>query len=270
MYNFDADIRLDLSNDPDICALESEMSMIDYAIESASFEVELGNDEFSRVLEAAFDKKAKTGDSWFSQIAAKVSAFVDRIIKFFTGMINKVRAFMSGKKAKKDADKVKKGLAIGGAVAGTIAVGAGIYAIVKNRKQNSLSDDMKLLEEGIKAEDYSKWKSTKMSKAQKETYKKAMDEKQYRLTADEIMRFMNANVSSANDLNKFVKAAEKRIKQLPKDYQSKARDCMNAVIAKHSGDLSNNAAATKNIQMNESVEDRMRDADAEYERSNEL
>lgn len=280
---------LDLNNDPELQAIESNLSLIDYAIESASFEIELGNEEFGRVLEAANSKKSATGDSWFKQVTAKVSSFVNKIIAFFRSQLDRIKSFFTAKKAKADAASMKKKVAIGAAgAAGAVAVGAGLYALLKHRKTVKAADDMKLLNEGIEAakkgtESYEEWKEKRIRDefhtdrdmetgirvdvSRKELYKQNKELKQYKATTNEIMQFMNENVSSAQDLNKFVNQAYSQIKGLAPDLQPLARKALNDVIAFHSGNLRNAANATKTVKSwqepKKSAEDLMNEADEE-------
>lgn len=258
---------LDLNNDPDMQAIESSMSLIDYAIESASFEIELGNEEFGTVLEAANAKKAATGDSWFKQLSRKVGAFVDKIISFFREQLDRIRTFFTGKKAKSDANAMKKKVAIGaGVAAGAVAVSAGLFFLAKKVKPNKVSDDMKLLDEGIEAakngtESYQEWKEKRIrdvktttrdmktglttTTSTKQIAKDRKDFEQYKLTANEINAFMAAQVNSAQELNNFVKQAYAKIKQLPPDLQSEARKVLGNVIQVHSSKLQSAFSETK-------------------------
>lgn len=258
---------LDLNNDPDMQAIESSMSLIDYAIESASFEIEMGNEEFGQVLEAANNKKAATGDSWFKQLSNKVAAFVDKIISFFREQLDRIRAIFTGQKAKSDANAMKKKVAIGaGVAAGAVAVSAGLFFLAKKVKPNKVADDMKLLDEGIEAakngaESYQEWKEKRIrdvttttrdmktglttTTSTKQIAQDRKDFEQYKLTASEINSFMAAQVDSAQDLNKFVKQAYAKIKQLPPDLQSEARKALNDVINVHSFNLKSAFEKTK-------------------------
>ena len=258
---------LDLNNDPDMQAIESSISLIDYAIESASFEIELGNEEFGQVLEAANNKKAATGDSWFKQLSSKVAAFVDKIINFFREQLDRIRAIFTGQKAKSDANAMKKKVAIGaGVAAGAVAVSAGLFFLAKKVKPNKVADDMKLLDEGIEAaknggESYQEWKEKRIrnvttttrdmktglttTTSTKQIAQDRKDFEQYKLTASEINSFMAAQVDSAQELNKFVKQAYAKIKQLPPDLQSEARKALNEVINVHSFKLKSAFEETK-------------------------
>lgn len=258
---------LDLNNDPDMQAIESSMSLIDYAIESATFEVELGNEEFGQVLEAANAKKSATGDSWFNQLAAKVGKFVDKIVRFFREQLDRVKNLFTAKKAKADADAMKKKVAVGvGAAAGAVAVSAGLFFLAKKAKPTKVADDMKLLDEGIEAakggtESYQEWKEKRIrdlttttrdmktglttTTSTKQIAKDRKDFEQYKLTANEINAFMAAQVNSAQDLNNFIKQAGAKIRQLAPDLQGPARSVLHDVVKVHSFNLSGAANETK-------------------------
>ena len=254
---------LDLENDPDMMAIESNMSLIDYAIESASFEIELGNEEFGKVLEAANSKKAATGDSWFSQLASKVAKFVDKIVRFFREQLDRVKNLFTAKKAKADADAMKKKVAVG---VGAVAVSAGLFFLAKKAKPTKVADDMKLLDEGIEAakggtESYQEWKEKRIrdlttttrdmktgltsTTSTKQIAKDRKDFEQYKLTANEINAFMAAQVNSAQDLNAFIKQAGAKIRQLAPDLQGPARSVLRDVVKVHSFNLSGAASETK-------------------------
>ena len=52
----EAVLNVDLENDPDLIAAEATVGAAEYAIESASFEIDNGNDEFIPIVEAALSK----------------------------------------------------------------------------------------------------------------------------------------------------------------------------------------------------------------------
>lgn len=115
---------------------DCDIGILDYAIESANFEIAMGNEEYLSIQEAFIKKKEET-------FGAKVKSFIDRIIKFFKDLLDKVKdtfdkfqAMITRKKIKRQTDALasasKAGAKYAAAYAATgVVVGAGFYALIK-------------------------------------------------------------------------------------------------------------------------------------------
>lgn len=119
---------------------DCDIGILDYAIESANFEIAMGNEEYLSIQEAFIKKKEET-------LGAKVKRFIDRIIKFFKDLLDKIKnsfskfqAWMTRKKIQRKVQKNIENAKIAAAdkasrfaiEAGVTAVtAAGIFAIVK-------------------------------------------------------------------------------------------------------------------------------------------
>lgn len=119
---------------------DCDIGILDYAIESANFEIAMGNEKYLPIHEAFIKKKEKTfGD--------KVKSFIDKIIKFFKSLLDrakdsfrKLEAWITRKRVQR---QVKKNIANAKVVAAdkasqfalsagaTVVTAAGIYALVK-------------------------------------------------------------------------------------------------------------------------------------------
>lgn len=119
---------------------DCDIDILDYAIESSNFEIAMGNDEYLPIHEAFIKKKEET-------FGAKVKRFIDRIIKFFKDLLDRIKnsfskfqAWMTRKKIQRKVQKNIENAKIAAAdkasrfaiEAGVTAVtAAGIFAIVK-------------------------------------------------------------------------------------------------------------------------------------------
>lgn len=119
---------------------DCDIGILDYAIESANFEIAMGNEEYLPIQEAFIKKKEET-------FGAKVKSFIDRIIKFFKSLLDRARdsfrkleAWITRKRVQR---QVKKNIANAKVLAAdkasqlalsagaTVISAAGIYALVK-------------------------------------------------------------------------------------------------------------------------------------------
>ena len=96
--NNNLDLNMDLYNDSDMCAIESEMSLISYAMESAAFEIEMGNEEFIPVYEAAKSKASTKMVNWLNSIKAKAKLFARKMADAIKKFIIKLRIIATKKK----------------------------------------------------------------------------------------------------------------------------------------------------------------------------
>ena len=67
-----------------------KIDLYEYAMESARFEIDNGNDQFIPVYEAAEEKATKENDNWLRQIKTKIVAFCKSIISKARMIISKI------------------------------------------------------------------------------------------------------------------------------------------------------------------------------------
>lgn len=129
---------------------DCDIDILDYAIESASFEIAMGNEEYLPIHEAFIKKKEET-------FGAKVKRFIDRIIKFFKDLLDKItnsfrklEAWVTRKRIQRQVRKNINNAKVAAAnkasrlaiQAGVTAVSvAGIYALVKFGKVAKAHED---------------------------------------------------------------------------------------------------------------------------------
>lgn len=119
---------------------DCDIGILDYAIESANFEIAMGNKEYLPIHEAFIKQKEKTfGD--------KVKSFIDKIIKFFKSLLDRVRdsfrkleAWITRKRVQRQVKKnitnakvlaADKASQLALSAGATVVSAAGIYALVK-------------------------------------------------------------------------------------------------------------------------------------------
>ena len=93
----DLNSTMNLYNDSDMCIMESNFSMIDYVMESAAFEIEVGNKEFVPVYEAAESKFSDKINQWIKLTKAKVSDFIRKITDSIKRFFIKIRLALTKK-----------------------------------------------------------------------------------------------------------------------------------------------------------------------------
>lgn len=86
----EAVLNVDLENDPELIAAEATVGAAEYAIESASFEIDNGNDEFIPIVEAALSKAKANFGSWFEALKKKVITFVRAATQTIRAMMSRV------------------------------------------------------------------------------------------------------------------------------------------------------------------------------------
>ena len=86
----EAVLNVDLENDPDLIAAEATVGAAEYAIESASFEIDNGNDEFIPIVEAALSKAKDGFSNWFESLKKKVITFVRAATQTVRAMMSRV------------------------------------------------------------------------------------------------------------------------------------------------------------------------------------
>ena len=86
----EAVLNVDLENDPELIAAEATVGAAEYAIESASFEIDNGNDEFIPIVEAALSKAKSNFGSWFEALKKKVITFVRAATQTIRAMMSRV------------------------------------------------------------------------------------------------------------------------------------------------------------------------------------
>lgn len=90
----------------DIIAIEANISIAEYAMESAQYEINNGNDEFIPVYEVAENSANKESDLWISKIINKVKVFVKSVISKIKMILNQFT--LTSKR--KNIDKMQKKL----------------------------------------------------------------------------------------------------------------------------------------------------------------
>lgn len=86
----EAVLNVDLENDPELIAAEATVGAAEYAIESASFEIDNGNDEFIPIVEAALSKAKDGFSNWFESLKKKVITFVRAATQTVRAMLSRV------------------------------------------------------------------------------------------------------------------------------------------------------------------------------------
>ena len=133
----------DIENDSDILAMESELSMIDFAMESAQCEIAFGNEEYQRVVEAAIAKKQEASKGLLGTIIDKAQKLLSSLIKAVTDAMNRIRMFITGKQIKSAEKKLSKAQKVGIGVAGGVVVVGGLLAAFAHGKRLGLMKDYK-------------------------------------------------------------------------------------------------------------------------------
>ena len=133
----------DIENDSDILAMESELSMIDFAMESAQCEIAFGNEEYQHVVEAAIAKKQEANKGLLGTIIDKAQKLLSSLIKAVTDAMNRIRMFITGKQIKSAEKKLSKAQKVGIGVAGGVVVVGGLLAAFAHGKRLNLMKDYK-------------------------------------------------------------------------------------------------------------------------------
>lgn len=121
---------------------DCDIGILDYAIESTKFEISMGNEEYLPIHEAFIKQKEKT-------FGNKVKSFVDRTIKLFKDLLDKVKrtfkriqAFFTRKTIDKqvnDANKTAKKVATAAAI--TVSASAiTVYTLIRLGKIASIAN----------------------------------------------------------------------------------------------------------------------------------
>ena len=80
----------------DIIVIESNISIAEYAMKSAQFEIDNGKTEFIPIYEAITEASEKMNDSWISKIISKIKAFVKaamgKLRMVLNQLANKIRS----------------------------------------------------------------------------------------------------------------------------------------------------------------------------------
>lgn len=163
----------EIENDSDILAMESEISMIDFAMESAQCEIAFGNEEYQSVVEAAFAKKKEANKGLLRTIIDKAQKLLSSLISAVTDAMNRIRMFITGKQIKSAEKKLSKAQKVGIGVAGGVVVVGGLLAAFAHGKRLGLKEDYKKLYEKLNNlnDDDSKLSEKDLNKAVKERLK---------------------------------------------------------------------------------------------------
>lgn len=140
----------DIENDSDILAMESEISMIDFAMESAQCEIAFGNEEYQRVVEAAFAKKQEASKGLLGTIIDKAQKLLSSLIAAVTDAMNRIRMFITGKQIKSAEKKLSKAQKVGiGVAGGVIAVGGMLAAFAHGKRLNLMKEYKEMLSNNV-------------------------------------------------------------------------------------------------------------------------
>ena len=162
MYNFD---NFDVNMDTDVLAMESELSMIDFALESAQFEIEMGHDEYKPVYEAGLLKKKEANQGLIKTFINKASQVIDAIIKAVRNAMTRITNFITGKKAEKANKKLNTAAKVGIGVAGGAVVVGGLLAAIAHGKRIPIANEWQdTLRSNVASADMSEKEITKTAK----------------------------------------------------------------------------------------------------------
>ena len=140
----------DIENDSDILAMESELSMIDFAMESAQCEIAFGNEEYQSVVEAAFAKKKEASKGLLGTIIDKAQKLLSSLIAAVTDAMNRIRMFITGKQIKSAEKKLSKAQKVGiGVAGGVIAVGGMLAAFAHGKRLNLMKEYKEMLSNNV-------------------------------------------------------------------------------------------------------------------------
>ena len=140
----------DIENDSDILAMESEISMIDFAMESAQCEIAFGNEEYQRVVEAAFAKKQEASKGLLGTIIDKAQKLLSSLIKAVSDAMNRIHMFITGKQIKSAEKKLSKAQKAGlGVAGGVIAVGGMLAAFAHGKRLNLMKEYKEMLSNNV-------------------------------------------------------------------------------------------------------------------------
>ena len=123
----EAAINFDLEHDPDLIAVESVVGAAEYAMESAAFELDAGNDEFLPIIEAAASKMRSGFSDWFEALKKKIITFVRTTIQTIRAMLSRVGNAMRIAKAKQMVKTIDKKKAQSGLGTATITASTHAY-----------------------------------------------------------------------------------------------------------------------------------------------
>lgn len=99
-------INVDILDSYDIIATETSISIAEYAMESAQFEIDKGNDKFIPVYEAAKEKAAESNTNLLSKLKNKVVTFCKAAISKIKMVLNSIANKMRLKKTIKMDNKL--------------------------------------------------------------------------------------------------------------------------------------------------------------------
>lgn len=140
----------DIENDSDILAMESEISMIDFAMESAQCEIAFGNEEYQSVVEAAFAKKKEASKGLLGTIIDKAQKLLSSLIKAVSDAMNRIHMFITGKQIKSAEKKLSKAQKAGlGVAGGVIAVGGMLAAFAHGKRLNLMKEYKEMLSNNV-------------------------------------------------------------------------------------------------------------------------
>lgn len=140
----------DIENDSEILAMESEISMIDFAMESAQCEIAFGNEEYQTVVEAAFAKKKEASKGLLGTIVEKAQKLLNSLIKAVSDAMNRIHMFITGKQIKSAEKKLSKAQKAGiGIAGGVIAVGGLLAAFAHGKRLNLMKDYKEMLSNNV-------------------------------------------------------------------------------------------------------------------------
>lgn len=146
----------DIENDSDILAMESEISMIDFAMESAQCEIAFGNEEYQSVVEAAFAKKKEANKGLLRTIIDKAQKLLSSLISAVTDAMNRIRMFITGKQIKSAEKKLSKAQKVGiGVAGGVVVVGGLLAALAHGKRLNVMKDYKETLSDDAKSDNMS-------------------------------------------------------------------------------------------------------------------
>lgn len=141
----------DIENDSEILAMESEISMIDFAMESAQCEIAFGNEEYQTVVEAAFAKKKEASKGLLGTIIDKAQKLLSSLIKAVSDAMNRIHMFITGKQIKSAEKKLSKAQKAGIG----IAVGGLLAAFAHGKRLNLMKDYKEMLSNNVASADMS-------------------------------------------------------------------------------------------------------------------
>lgn len=141
----------DIENDSEILAMESDISMIDFAMESAQCEIAFGNEEYQSVVEAAFAKKKEASKGLLGTIIEKAQKLLSSLIKAVSDAMNRIHMFITGKQIKSAEKKLSKAQKAGIG----IAVGGLLAAFAHGKRLNLMKDYKEMLSNNVASADMS-------------------------------------------------------------------------------------------------------------------